>query len=110
MIKLTDINGAAHLVHPDAIARITEAGTSSQWHGIASYVKLMDGTLLECREQHREIVRQLGRISRANDVLAELRTARAQELLGNGLAAVIREYPQHADDARHLLKVVGQLQ
>lgn len=32
------------------VARITEAGVNSQWHGIRSIVRLFDGGLLECDE------------------------------------------------------------
>ena len=44
-----------HYVSAQNIARITEAGTSSQWHGIRSIVRLHDGGLLECSETADEI-------------------------------------------------------
>lgn len=50
MIQLSDFNGQTILLHPDAIAQVTEAGTSSQWHGIRAYVKTFDGRTLEVRE------------------------------------------------------------
>ena len=39
-----------HHVNPKAIARITEARPSSQWHGIRAIVKLFDGEILEVEE------------------------------------------------------------
>lgn len=59
MIKLTDMDGRAHYLHRDAIAKVTEAGTSSAWHGIRAYVKTFDGKILEVREYPAEIVAQV---------------------------------------------------
>lgn len=39
-----------HHVHPQAVARITEAGPSSQWNGIRAIVKMFDGGILEVEE------------------------------------------------------------
>ena len=50
MIQLTDINGRTHAIHPDAIARLVEPGTSGKWLGINCYVKTFDGHTLEVRE------------------------------------------------------------
>lgn len=50
MIKLTDINGRSHYLVRDNIARITEAGVSSQWHGIRAFVKTHGGVTLEVQE------------------------------------------------------------
>lgn len=50
MIQLSDQDGRTILLHPEAIAQVTEAGTSSQWHGIRAYVKTFDGRTLEVRE------------------------------------------------------------
>jgi hypothetical protein len=53
MIKLrtpTSSGSTTHYVAPENICRITEAGASSQWHGIRSIVRLFDGTTLECSE------------------------------------------------------------
>lgn len=58
MIKLTcptSTGGTVHYVAPAAISRITEAGTSSQWHGIKSIVRLFDGGVLECSESASSI-------------------------------------------------------
>lgn len=62
MIRLTTPNSSGytnHYVAPNNIARITEAGTSSQWHGIRSIVKLFDGKVLECSEVASDIAKQL---------------------------------------------------
>jgi hypothetical protein len=56
MIKVTNIEGHAVYFAPDAIAQITEAGASSQWHGIRAYVKTFDGKTIEARETAREIL------------------------------------------------------
>jgi hypothetical protein len=61
MIRLTSPHSSGyetHFVAPTAIARVTEAGVSSQWHGIRSYVKLFDGTTLECSEVASDIAKQ----------------------------------------------------
>lgn len=62
MITLTTPNSSGYTTHyvaKENIARITEAGTSSQWHGIRSYVKLFDGTTLECSETASYIANRL---------------------------------------------------
>ena len=46
MIQLTDINGRTHAIHPDAIARLVEPGTSGKWHGVNCYVREFDGLLI----------------------------------------------------------------
>ena len=55
MLELTDINGRAHYIAADNICRITDAGASSQWHGIRSFVKLFDGTTLECQQDAKTV-------------------------------------------------------
>mgnify|MGYP003583555458 CR=1 FL=1 len=59
MIKLTDTEGRATYLAPDAIAQITEAGTASHWHGIRCYVKTFDGKTIEARETADEVLRLL---------------------------------------------------
>ena len=56
MIKLTDINGRTHAIHPDAIARLVEPGTSGKWHGVNCYVRTFDGDTIEARESFSEIM------------------------------------------------------
>lgn len=60
MINLTDNKGRDHFVAPSAIARVTEAGASSQWHGICAIVHTFDGQVLEVRERAADIARQVG--------------------------------------------------
>jgi NTP pyrophosphatase (non-canonical NTP hydrolase) len=53
MIRLNTYNGSGYrtnYVSAKNIARITEASTSSQWHGIRSIVRLFDGETLEVSE------------------------------------------------------------
>jgi len=45
-----------HAVHPDAIAKVTQASTSSQWHGIRAIIKLFDGSTLEVSESLEEVL------------------------------------------------------
>lgn len=59
MIELVDINSRKHAVHPNAIARLVESGTSGKWHGINCYVRTFDGETIEVRESVSEIVRIL---------------------------------------------------
>jgi len=56
MIQLTDINGRAHAIHPDAIARLVEPGTSGKWHGANCYVRTFDGDTIEVRESVFEVM------------------------------------------------------
>jgi uncharacterized protein YlzI (FlbEa/FlbD family) len=56
MIQLTDINGKANAIHPDAIARLVEPGTSGKWHGVNCYVRTFDGDTIEVRESVSEIM------------------------------------------------------
>ncbi|RRV49017.1 hypothetical protein [Pseudomonas sp. p106] len=60
MITLTDINRRQHFLAPNAIARVQEAGTSSQWHGVCAIVHTFDGQMLEVRERAADIARQVG--------------------------------------------------
>ena len=48
-----------HYVAANGIAAVIEAGASSQWHGIRSFVKLFDGSTLECSETASEIAAQI---------------------------------------------------
>ena len=56
MIQLTDINGRTHAIHPDAIARLVEPGSSGRWHGINCYVRTFDGDTIEVRENVFEVM------------------------------------------------------
>lgn len=62
MLRLTTPNSSGyetHYVAPANIARITEAGVSSQWHGIRSFVRLFDGAVLECSGAAADIAAQV---------------------------------------------------
>ena len=59
MIKITNPEGVVTYLHPDAIASITEAGPSSQWHGIRCIVKTFDGKIIECRESADDVVAKI---------------------------------------------------
>ena len=59
MIQLTDINGRVHAIHPDAIARLVEPGSSGKGRGINCYVRMFDGDTIEVRETVSEVVRML---------------------------------------------------
>ncbi|HGM4965567.1 MULTISPECIES: hypothetical protein [Pseudomonas putida group] len=58
MITLTDINRRQHYLAPTAIARVQEACTSSQWHGVCAIVHTFDGQVLEVRERAADIAQQ----------------------------------------------------
>ena len=58
MIRVTSPTSSGYTTHYLAlktIARVTETGVSSQWHGIRSIVKTFDGQTLECSETAHEI-------------------------------------------------------
>ncbi|MER2098836.1 hypothetical protein N0B28_13385 [Pseudomonas sp. SD17-1] len=59
MITLTDINRRQHYLAPSSIARVQEAGASSQWHGICAFVHTFDGQVIEVRERADHIALQL---------------------------------------------------
>lgn len=55
MIRLTDTKGQAHYLAPQNVARVTEAGVSSRWHGIRAYVRTYDGVTIEASEEAEHI-------------------------------------------------------
>lgn len=59
IIELQNYNNQTILINPDGILKIEEAGASSQWHGIKSFVKLFDGTTIECSNDVKYIQRKL---------------------------------------------------
>lgn len=59
MIKITDSRGKVHWLAPTAIAKISEAGESSKWHGTNCYVKTFDGQTIEARDSHEKIAAQV---------------------------------------------------
>ena len=56
MIKVTTPNNTVHYLASNAIARISEAAPSSQWHGIRAIVYTFDGRVIECSENASEII------------------------------------------------------
>jgi len=60
VIQLTSTNGNTHYLAPAAIARVSEASASSQWHGICAIVQTFDGQTLEVRERATDIASQVG--------------------------------------------------
>ena len=61
MIRLTERNGQTHYVAPQNIARVTEAGVSSRWHGIRAYVRTRDGLTIEASEEADDIAARISR-------------------------------------------------
>ena len=57
MIRITDMNQRVHFLHPDAIARVAEAGPN--WHSIRAYVKTFDGQTIEACEDADDISRRI---------------------------------------------------
>lgn len=55
MIKVTDSQGYQHLVNPSQIVRVSEAGTSSQYHGARSHIKLTDGVHIDCQQSVTQV-------------------------------------------------------
>jgi hypothetical protein len=65
MIRLTTPTSSGYVEHyvaAQAILRVTEAGASSQWHGIRSIVRTSDGAVLECSETAKSIFEAIGRV------------------------------------------------
>lgn len=61
MIEVTDCGGRRHYLAPAAIASVSEAGTSSQWQGIRSRVRMFDGRTIEARDTVDEIAARLAK-------------------------------------------------
>lgn len=55
MIKVVGYRGSVHLINPAGILSVVEAGPSSAWHGIRSFIRLIDGTTIEAVETLAEI-------------------------------------------------------
>lgn len=68
MIRLTNPHsGTAQYVAPGNIARVTETGVSSQWHGVRSIVRTFDGAVLECSETAEWINQEMQKASTPGD-------------------------------------------
>lgn len=59
MIRITTNDGRHIYLDLRAIASIEEAGTSSQWHGIRSYVTTFDGKTIETEDHASDIVKRM---------------------------------------------------
>lgn len=57
MIQITGMDGLRRYLHPDAIARVSQAGPN--WHRIGAYIKTFDGQTLEAQESAEEIARAI---------------------------------------------------
>lgn len=55
LIEVTSPEGRKRAVMIDRILTIDEAATSSQWHGIQSYIHLSGSGTIECRETVAEV-------------------------------------------------------
>lgn len=59
MITVRDSTGRYHYLAAAAIARVTEAPASSQWHGIRAFVTTFDGQTIESSEVAADIARNV---------------------------------------------------
>jgi hypothetical protein len=105
MFKLTDSNGRDVYLTSANVARIDEAGTSSQWHGIRSFVRLVDGDVIECQEDAATVARLVGTSSpRATPEQVRIATVIADQIeAGTLFKAGIFSKRQLADAVRVLL-------
>lgn len=105
MFKLTDSNGRAVYVAPTNVARIDEAGDSSQWHGIRSFVRLFDGAVIECQQDVATVAGLVGTSSpRVTPEQVRLATVIADHIeAGTLFKAGIFSNRQLADAVRVLL-------
>ena len=62
MIKIFDYKGKTHYLAPGAIASLTEASTSSQWHGIRCIVKCFDGSVIEANQSADIIAAEISKL------------------------------------------------
>lgn len=59
LIESRDNKGGKILFNSDQVVSIVEAGTSSQWHGTRTIIKLTSGQILECGEAIDEITAKI---------------------------------------------------
>jgi hypothetical protein len=55
MIEVTLVSGKRIVIPRASIVYVEEAGASSQWHGIKSYIHLITGKVIECQETYSKI-------------------------------------------------------
>lgn len=59
LIRTTDSRGNRVLITSTAVATVTEADASSQYHGTRSIIRLLDGRVIESRDGCRTIEEQM---------------------------------------------------
>lgn len=57
MIEIRDRDGSRHTLAPSAIARVSKAGTTSQWHGTRCYVYCFDGQVIESSDTYEYVIK-----------------------------------------------------
>lgn len=106
MIRLTDVNGQTHYLAEATVARISEAGVSSQWHGIRSFVRTSDGKIIEVRETAHEIATM---IAHSAESLGALQAEIAGHEAANGhLCALVDELRELLQDAKRAMTELHQ--
>lgn len=104
MIRLTDRSGLTHYLAPQSIDRITEAGVSSQWHGIRAYVRTRDGQTIEATETAAQIAKMVANIS-----LGSLQAEIAGHEAANGhLSTLVDELRELLQDAKRAMTELHQ--
>ena len=104
MIRITDLNGQCHYLAAQNIARITEAGTSSQWHGIRAFVRTSDGKTIEAIETANQIAALVTSVS-----LGSLQAEIAGHKAANGhLSALVDELRELLQDAKRAMTDLHQ--
>ena len=100
MIKLTTPNTSGigvHYVNAENISRITEASTSSKWHGIMSIVRLFDGGVLEVSQKADWIAEKVNTPGHTEQEVQEILAVASQGQIG--------EMTMIEDVVRRVLKV-----
>ena len=59
MIEVRDFSNRKIYLAPDAIASVKEAGPSSLWHGIRSYITCFDGMKIDSSDTAESVVAQI---------------------------------------------------
>lgn len=109
MIRLTDFNGQSHFLATQNIARITEAGASSKWHGIRAYVRTTDGKTIEVSNTADEIATMIAAASTDSILLGALQSEIAGLESANGhLSALVDDLRELLQDARNAMTELHQ--
>lgn len=61
MLSLRTTTGATILVNPNNIVSVTEAASSTKWHGIQTIISLSDGKVVESTDTIQYIKEQMNR-------------------------------------------------